>query len=134
LCYHRLVGAPAVTQGDAIVGTCPNHVVPGPLGAPVPAPGLPFNAPLTQGTVVTVLVGGRPAAAAGASGYNAPPHVGLHPADPFLVPPAQVGTVLAGSSTVLVGGTPAVATGASSTCCVVPGTLTGSAATVLVAT
>jgi uncharacterized Zn-binding protein involved in type VI secretion len=126
------MGQPAVIAGDAISGTCTNHVVPSPVGAPVPAPGLPFQAPIMQGVVATVLIGGTPAVVAGATGTALPPHVGLHPSDPFFAPVAQIGTVVAGSPTVKAGGQPLAYTGASVTCCVVPGTLTGSAGTVLV--
>ncbi|PZS30071.1 MAG: hypothetical protein DLM59_11810, partial [Pseudonocardiales bacterium] len=61
------------------------------------------------------------------------PHVGLHPADPFMAPPMQKATVVAGSTTVLVEGKPAAGTGATCTICAgVPGTLIGTAATVLI--
>ncbi len=66
-------------MGDKITGQCPNHLMPNPAtGAPQPSPPLPFSAPLTMGTVATVLIGGKPAAVAGSSGLNVPPHVGLH--------------------------------------------------------
>ena len=77
------MGAPAVVMGDRITGLCPNHLIPGPLGAPVPSPPLPFSAPLLLGLVSTVLIGGKPAAVMNSSGLNTPPHVGLHPADPL---------------------------------------------------
>ena len=67
------MSAPAIVQGDRVMGICPNHTVGGP---PVPAGPLPFSAPLTLGLVPTVLIGGRPAAVVGASGYNTPPHTG----------------------------------------------------------
>ncbi len=127
------MGTPAAVAGDRIVGTCPNHLAIGPLGAPVPAPPLPFTAPVLLGVVPTVLVAGKPAVVQGCSGVNVPPHVGLHPSDPFLVPVAQIGRVVVGSPTVLVGGRPMARTGSAVTCCVVPGVLVGSAATVLVA-
>jgi len=93
---------------------------------------LPFHAPLLQGVAATVLVGGRPAVVAGATGLNQPPHAGLHPSDPFLVPVSQQGTVRGGSATVLFEGRAAVRTGDPCTCCQVPGVLNGSAATVLI--
>lgn len=127
------MGSAAVVQGDAVTGQCAGHLAPGPLGAPTPAPPLPFTAHLTQGLATTVLIGGRPAAIAGAGGVNQPPHAGLHPSDPFLVPTSQQGMVLGGSATVLMEGKPAVRTGDPCTCCVVPGVITGSAATVLIA-
>ncbi|HEX4214930.1 MAG TPA: PAAR domain-containing protein [Candidatus Dormibacteraeota bacterium] len=126
------MGAPAVVMGDQVTGICPNHLIPGPLGAPIPSPPLPFSAPLTMGLVSTVLIGGKPAAVMGSSGFNTPPHVGLHPADPFLAPPLQRGQVLSGSPTVLIGGQPAATAQSSCTCCVVPGTVVPSVATVLI--
>lgn len=126
------MGQPAIVMGDQITGICPNHLVPGPLGAPIPSPPLPFAAPITEGTVASVLMGGKPAAVAGSWGLNTPPHLGLHPADPFLVPPTQRGQILSGSLTVLVGGQPAATAASQCTCCVVPGTLVPSLASVLV--
>lgn len=127
------MGTPAAVAGDRITGTCPHHLVPGPLGVPVPAPPLPFSAPVLLGVVPTVLVAGKPVVTAGCSGVNLPPHVGLHPADPFLAPPAQVGRVVVGSPTVLAGGRPLARLGSAVTCCLVPGVLVASGTTVLVA-
>jgi len=127
------MGAPAVVMGDRITGLCPNHLIPGPLGVPIPSPPLPFSAPLLLGVVGTVLIGGKPAAVMNSSGLNTPPHVGLHPADPFMAPPMQKGTVVNGSATVLIEGKPAAMTGATCTVCAgLPGTLTGTAMTVLI--
>jgi uncharacterized Zn-binding protein involved in type VI secretion len=129
------MGAPAVVAGDRIVGICATHVVPGPSGAPMPSPApLPFSAPLTTGLATTVTAGGKPAAVQGGSGVNTPPHVGLHPSDPFLAPPAQQGRVVTGSSTVLFDGRPAAYTGCPVTVCAgVPAQVIGSGGTVLVA-
>lgn len=127
------MGTPAAVAGDRITGLCPDHLVPGPLGAPVPAPPLPFSAPVLLGVVPTVLVAGKPAVTAGCSGLNTPPHVGLHPADPRAVPVTQVGRVVVGSPTVLAGGRPLARLGSAVTCCTVPGTLLATATTVLVA-
>jgi uncharacterized Zn-binding protein involved in type VI secretion len=127
------MGSPAIVTGDRVTGQCPNHLIPNPAtGAPQPLPPLPFAAPLTSGTVATVLIGGKPAAVMGSSGLNAPPHVGLHPSDPFLASPAQVGRVTSGSATVTIGGRPAATAQSACTCCSVPGTLVPSVATVLI--
>lgn len=126
------MGNPAVVLGDAVTGQCAGHLVPGPLGVPQPAPPLPFNAPQVQGVAATVLMAGKPVVLAGATGFNQPPHAGLHPSDPFFVPVTQQGTVLGGSATVLVEGKPVARTGDPCRCCQVPGTLTGSATTVLI--
>ena len=128
------MGEPAAVMGDRITATCAVHQVPNPTsGAPQPAPPLPFSAPLLQGLATTVQIGGKPAAVVGARGYNTPPHVGLHATDPFVVPTAQVGTVIAGSATVLIEGKPAAKTGSGCAVCAgLPGQLVGTAATVLV--
>jgi uncharacterized Zn-binding protein involved in type VI secretion len=127
------MGAPAAVMGDQITGICPAHLLIGPLGVPVPAPPLPFAAPLTTGVIATVLICGKPAAVVGSGGINMPPHVGLHPSDPFLAPPLQMGSVVAGSATVLIGGSPAATAASSCTLCAGPGmTVAASAATVLI--
>ena len=126
------MSSPAIVAGDRITGQCPNHLIPGPTGGPQPSPPLPFAAPLTVGTVATVLICGKPAAVMGSSGINASPHVGLHPSDPFLAPSVQVGRVTSGSRTVMVGGQPAATAQSACTCCVAPGTLVPSVATVLI--
>jgi uncharacterized Zn-binding protein involved in type VI secretion len=126
------MGAPAIVMGDQVQGMCAIHQVPSPVGNPMPGPPMPFSAPLTVGLCTTVLIGGKPAAVMGSSGYNTPPHVGLHASDPFLAPPLQVGRVTSGSATVLFGGQPAASASATATCCMTPGTLVPSGATVLV--
>jgi uncharacterized Zn-binding protein involved in type VI secretion len=126
------VGAPAIVAGDQVTGICPNHLIIGPLGVPVPAPSLPFAAPLTMGLSTNVLIGGKPAATVGASGYNTPPHVGLHPSDPFLVPITEIGQVVSGSATVMISGQPAATAQSTATCCIAPGTIPPSVATVLI--
>ncbi len=126
------MGAQAIVMNDQITGICPNHLMIGPLGVPIPAGPLPFSAPLTMGLVQTVLIGGKPAAVQTSSGYNTPPHVNLHASDPFLLPTLEIGQVIVGSATVLIGGMPAATAASSATCCVVPGSLVPSVVTVLI--
>jgi uncharacterized Zn-binding protein involved in type VI secretion len=127
------MGAPAIVMNDRITGQCPNHQIPNPSsGAPQPAPPMPFSAPLTMGLVSTVLIGGKPVAVVGSSGLNTPAHVGLHPSDPYLAPPAQVGRVTSGSATVLVGGQPAATAQSTCTCCAAPGSLVPTVNTVVI--
>ncbi|MEP6695776.1 MAG: PAAR domain-containing protein [Pseudonocardiales bacterium] len=128
------MGTPAAVAGDQVSGTCAIHMIPNPAsGAPQPGPPFPFSAPLTFGLATRTLIAGKPAVVVGASGLNTPPHVGLHPADPFMAPPMQKATVVGGSATVLIEGKPAANTGAACTICAgLPGTLTGTAATVLI--
>lgn len=124
------MGAPAIVMGDKITGMCPIHQIPAALGAPAPSPPLPFSAPLTLGTIPTVLIGGKPAAVQGSSGFNTPPHVGLHASDPYMVPAMQIGRVLSGSPTVTFGGQPAASASAQALCCATPGSLVPSVMTV----
>jgi uncharacterized Zn-binding protein involved in type VI secretion len=128
------MGTPAAVLGDRVSATCAIHQIPNPAtGAPQPGPPMPFSAPLLQGLATRVLIGGKPAAVQGSSGVNTPPHVGLHPADPFMLPLQQQATVVAGSTTVLVEGKPAARTGAPCTVCAgLPGQLAGTAANVLI--
>jgi uncharacterized Zn-binding protein involved in type VI secretion len=128
------MGSPAAVLGDRISATCSTHLIPNPAsGAPQPAPPMPFSAPLLQGLATKVLIGGKPAAVQGSSGMNTPPHVGLHPSDPFMVPTQQQATVTMGSTSVLFEGKPAAKTGPTcSVCAQLPGQLAGTAASVLV--
>jgi uncharacterized Zn-binding protein involved in type VI secretion len=128
------MGQPAAVMQDRVSATCATHQIPNPAsGIPQPAPPLPFSAPLLQGLATTVQIGGKPAAVVGSSGMNTPPHVGLHPSDPFMVPTTQMATVTGGSSSVLFDGKPAARTGSPCTVCAgAPGQLAGTAATVLI--
>ena len=128
------MGQPAAVMGDKVTATCAVHQIPNPAsGAPQPAPPMPFSAPLLQNLATTVQIGGKPAVVVGSSGLNVPPHVGLHPSDPFMVPTTQMATVTAGSTTVLFDGKPAARTGSPCTVCAgAPGQLAGTAATVLI--
>lgn len=127
------MGAPAIVMNDKITGQCPNHFIPNPAtGAPQPSPPLPFSAPLTKGLVDSVKIGGKSAAVAGSSGTCVPPHVGLHPSDPFLAPTAQIGQIASGSATVFIGGKPAATAQSMCTCCAVPGSLVPTVMTVLI--
>jgi uncharacterized Zn-binding protein involved in type VI secretion len=128
------MGQPAAVSGDQITGSCPLHLIPNPTsGIPQPAPPMPFVAPMTVGTCPTVLIGNLPAAVVGSQGMNTPPHIGLHPADPFMVSVTELGIVTSGSTSVLFGGVPAARSGDPATCCGQPvGTVVGSQATVLI--
>lgn len=116
--------AQPLVMGDKIQGQCAIHQVPNPAsGAPQPSPApMPFSAPLLTGLEPTVTIAGKAVAVVGSSGYNTPPHVGLHPADPFMVPTMQQGMVLSGSPTVLAGGKPVATTDSQvAMCAQVPG-------------
>lgn len=127
------MGQPAVVANDMVQAVCVGHLIIGPLGVPVPGPPFPFAAPLTLGLAPTVLVGGLPVAVVGSSGYNMPPHVGLHASDPKMAPPLQEATIVVGSATVTSGGQGLAYTGCSATACIAPGPMVvGSGARVLV--
>lgn len=128
------MGSPAVVANDRIMGTCPLHQIPNPaaLGAPTPGPPMPFSAPLMKSLATTVTIHGKPAAVVGSSGYNTPPHVGLHASDPFMVPTMQEGRITSGSATVLVEGKPAATTASSCTLCASPGSITPTVMDVLI--
>ena len=127
------MGAPAAVMNDRVMGSCAIHQIPNPTsGAPQPGPPMPFSAPLLQGLEQTVMIAGKPAAVVGSSGYNTPPHVGLHATDPFMVPTMQVGRVVSGSTTVLAGGKPLATAQSNATCCATPGQIAATATTVIV--
>jgi uncharacterized Zn-binding protein involved in type VI secretion len=128
------MGSPAIVMGDKVTGVCAIHQIPNPAsGAPQPSPApLPFSAPLTQGLSTKVLIGGKAAAVLGSSGYNTPPHVGLHGTDPFMTPTLQVGRVISGSSTVLIESKPAATLSSSTLCCVESGSLIPTVSDVLI--
>jgi uncharacterized Zn-binding protein involved in type VI secretion len=128
------MGQPACVLGDKVTGTCAVHQIPNPAsGAPQPAPPMPFSAPLTQNLSTTVLIGGKPAAVAGSSGLNTPPHVGLHAADPFMAPTSQTANVVGGSTSVLFDGKPAAHAGSTCTICAgAAGQAVATATTVLI--
>lgn len=115
------MGAPPIVMGDKVTGICSNHLIPSASGTQ-PAGPLPFSAPLLQGLVATVLIGGKQAAVLGSSGYNAPPHVGIVDGA-FATPTMQVGRVMSGSSTVFIGGKPAATAQSQALMCVAKGSL-----------
>lgn len=127
------MAAPAAVAGDRITGQCLGHQIPGGSGNPVPAPPMPFSSPLTMGLASRVLIGGKAAAVVGSRGTSMPPHVGLHPSDPKMAPPTQIGTVVSGSSSVLIEGKPAATGTSRCTMCIGPAqVLLATANTVLI--
>jgi uncharacterized Zn-binding protein involved in type VI secretion len=117
------MGVPAVVAGNAITGTCTNHMIPSASGTQ-PAGPLPFSAPLSSGLSNNVFIGGRLAALMGSSGINASVHAGIVDGI-FASPTGQVGRVTSGSQTVLINNKPAATTNSTATCCVVPATGVG---------
>ena len=109
------MGAPAIVQGDKITGTCPNHLVPSGSGT-APAGPRPFSASITQGTVPSVMISGKPAAVIKASGINSVGHQGIVDG-PFASPTSQIGRVVTGSGTVLIANQPAATAISQAHCC-----------------
>ena len=112
------MGPPAAKQGDRIVAT-DIHVVLVPSAAgPVPTPlPHPFSGPLTGELSGNVRVMGCPAATAGSVATNAPAHLPMAPGTAFQVPPANRGTIAAGSATVRINGRPAARAGDAAITC-----------------
>jgi hypothetical protein len=127
--------AQPLVMGDKIQGQCTMHQIPNPAsGAPQPGPPMPFAAPLTMALEPTVTIGGKAVAVMGSQGLNTPPHVGLHPADPSMLPPAQMGNVMSGSPTVTAGGKAIATTSSQVTMCMkAPGTAVSTVTNVTVA-
>lgn len=126
------MGVAAIVAGNRIQGTCPNHMMPSASGTQ-PAGPRPFSAPISEGTVSSVLIGGKAAAVIGAFGYNdATTHSDI--VDPPFAggPKAQIGRITSGSPTVLIGGKMAATLNSMATCCVAPGKLVPGVPTVLI--
>jgi uncharacterized Zn-binding protein involved in type VI secretion len=99
------MGRPAAVQGSQVIGVDTHIVlVPSP-GGPVPTPlPHPFAGMLDGGLVGAVKIGGQPAGVVGSTARNAPPHIPTPPGTSFATPPANLGTVKAGSATVTIAG------------------------------
>ncbi|MDF2629563.1 MAG: hypothetical protein K0R39_3394 [Symbiobacteriaceae bacterium] len=109
------MGMPAAKQGDQILAT-DTHItlIPGTPPVPTPLPH-PFTGMISGDTVSTVMIGGMPAAVAGSTAENLPPHIPQ--GGPFQKPPSNRGSVLMGSTTVFIGGKPAARQGDTAMTC-----------------
>ena len=105
------MGQPAAAQNSKVIAV-DTHIVMVPAVAPVPTP-LPhaFSGTIDGGVVPTVKISGQPAAVAGSSATNQPPHVFTAPGVSFQLPPPNRGTVQIGSATVKIGGKQAARNG-----------------------
>jgi uncharacterized Zn-binding protein involved in type VI secretion len=102
----------AAREGDLIRGT-DTHVVMVPSGpslVPTPLPH-PFSGPLRGNLSRNVRIGGKPAATVGSTARNTPPHTPASPGISFQRPPANQGTIQAGSATVRINGKAAARNG-----------------------
>ena len=131
------MSAPAAREDDQVVAV-DTHIVmvqAGPATVPTPLPH-PFTGILDGDLVSSVTIGGKAAAVAGSTATNTPAHIATPPGLSFQSPPADSGTIQAGSASVLIGGKQAARLGDTAMTCNDPtdmpvGTVIGSA-TVLI--
>jgi uncharacterized Zn-binding protein involved in type VI secretion len=106
------MGQPAAKANDQVIAT-DIHIVLAPAGpalVPVPLPH-PFTGVLDGGLAANVQICGQPAAVAGSTADNQPPHIPTPPGTSFQKPPANRGTIQLGSATVSIGGKQAARAG-----------------------
>ncbi len=110
------MGQPAAKQGDQITAV-DTHVIMIPTpGGPVPTPlPHPFAGIIDGGLSADVNVMGLPAATAGSTATNTPPHIPQ--GGPFQAPPANSATIQMGSATVKINGQAAARMGDTATTC-----------------
>jgi uncharacterized Zn-binding protein involved in type VI secretion len=106
------MGQPAATQGSMVTGVDTHIVmVPSP-GGPVPTPlPHPFSGMVDGGTLATVKIMGKPAAAVDSTASASPPHLPTPPGTSFQSPPQNRATIKVGSATVKIGGKQAARNG-----------------------
>jgi uncharacterized Zn-binding protein involved in type VI secretion len=108
------MGQPAAKQGDQVTATDMHLIQPPAPGPPVLVPH-PFTGVISGGTSGDVKIMGRPAAVQGSTADNLPPHLPL--GGTFVKPPANKGTIQAGSQTVRINGKPAARSGDPAVTC-----------------
>ncbi len=115
------MGQPAAKQGDQITAIDMHIVmVPSP-GGPVPTPlPHPFAGMIDGNLSPTVKIMGMPAATAGSTATNMPPHIPTPPGTMFQIPPTNRATIMRGSSTVFIEGQPAARAGDLAQTCADP--------------
>ena len=110
------MGQPAAKQGDRVVAVDTHLVVVPGAPAPVPLPH-PFAGMLSGGLSADVKIMGKPAAVAGSTADNTPPHLPAPPGTGFQKPPSNKATVQQGSQTVMINSKPAVRNGDKAITC-----------------
>jgi len=109
------VGQPAAKQGDQITAT-DTHIVVVPSAPPTPLPH-PFVGVINGGLSGDVKIGGMPAATVDSTADNTPAHIPTPPGTAFQNPPANKGTIKAGSATVKINGKAAARNGDPANTC-----------------
>jgi len=110
------MGQPAAKQGDRILAT-DTHIImiPSP-GGPVPTPlPHPFIGIIDSSCSSDVKIMGMPAAVAGSTASNTPPHIPQ--GGPFQKPPTNKGNIMVGSPTVKINGKMAARNGDTAMTC-----------------
>jgi uncharacterized Zn-binding protein involved in type VI secretion len=111
------MGQPAAKQCDRVVAV-DTHIVMVPGTPPVPTPlPHPFAGIISGGLSTDVKISGRPAATAGSTADNTPPHLPTTPGITFQRPPTNKATIQQGSQTVKINGKPAARTGDKALTC-----------------
>ncbi len=97
------MGQPATKQGDQIIATDIHILLIPTPGGPVPTPILhPFTGIIDGNLSTNVKIMGMPAATAGSTATNIPPHIPM--GGPFQKPPSNKATIQMGSVTVKING------------------------------
>jgi uncharacterized Zn-binding protein involved in type VI secretion len=115
------MGKPAAKQGDQVTAVDIHIVmVPSP-GGPVPTPlPHPFFGMLDGNLSSNVKIMGMPAATAGSTANNQPPHIPTPPGTVFQIPPTNKATIMMGSGTVMINKKPAARAGDQTQTCADP--------------
>jgi len=110
------MGQPAAKLGDKIAAV-DTHIImiPTPGGTvPTPLPH-PFNGTINGSLSTNVNIMGKPAATAGSTAANTPPHIPQ--GGPFQKPPSNTATIQTGSPTVMINKKPAARNGDTALTC-----------------
>jgi uncharacterized Zn-binding protein involved in type VI secretion len=112
------MGQPAAKKGDRIVAT-DTHIVMVPAGpnlTPAPLPH-PFVGVINGGLSSDVKIMGLPAATAGSTADNMPPHIPTPPGTAFQKQPSNKATIQIASLSVMINGKPAARNGDTAMTC-----------------
>lgn len=108
------MGMAAAKQGDKVVAADMHNIIVTPPGTVVLTPH-PFNGILDGNLSANVNIMGRAAATVDSTATNTPPHLPI--GGTFQKPPANRGTIQAGSGTVFINGKPAARNGDTAETC-----------------